>query len=180
MHPVIGGTCRALMAAACLGVLADAQAPASRGNDKTCVLVAATVMAFGQYDPVDTAPLDVQGKILYKCGHEGKAARSTRTSGPQPTDSSDKLIVQISLGTGMSGRFAREMRGSNDSLRYNLYLDSLRTQIWGDGTAGTEVYTANAQPNGKTVIVPVFGRVFPGQDVADGIYLDSLVVTLDF
>ena len=177
MHPVIGGACRALIAAACLGVLADAQTSAPRTSEKTCQLVAASVMAFGQYDPVDAAPLDVDGRISYRCGQASRTM-GTRTSAPQPRQG--PLVVQISLSQGQSGQFDRAMRAGNDLLRYNLYLDGTRTQIWGDGTAGTAVYSQQAQPNNQTVIVPVFGRVFPGQDVAGGNYFDSLVVTLDF
>ena len=179
MHAVIGATCRAVIAASCLVVLTEAQTPSLRGSDKACTLVGASVMAFGQYDPVEDAPLDVQGRISYKCGKVADTrAVVPRTRGPQPRG--EKLIVQISLSTGLSGQFDRIMRGGNDNLRYNLFLDGTRTKIWGDGTAGTEVYSAQAQPNNDVVTVPVFGRVFPSQDVAGGIYLDSLVVTLDF
>jgi spore coat protein U-like protein len=88
--------------------------------------------------------------------------------------------VQISLSPGLAGQFDRRMSGAMDTLRYNLYLDASRTRIWGDGTSGTEVYAAKAQPDNKVVVVTVFGRVFASQDVSAAIYLDTLIVTLDF
>ena len=69
-------------------------------------------------------------------------------------------------------------RAGSGKVRYNLYLDSLRTQIWGDGTSGTEVFTGSAS-TGATA-VPVFGRVFGSQDVSAAIYIDTVIVTLDF
>lgn len=72
------------------------------------------------------------------------------------------------------------MNGAVDRLRYNLYLDSSRTTVWGDGTGGTRVYSDRAQPNNHTVTVPVFGRIYGAQDVGAGSYADSLIVTLDF
>ena len=52
--------------------------------------------------------------------------------------------------------------------------------MWGDGTGGTRVYSEHAQPNNHLVTVPVYGRIFGAQDVSAGIYLDNLIVTLDF
>jgi spore coat protein U-like protein len=165
---------RCAVAAACLAMLPPLQAGQTTRGSKTCVLEEASVMAFGVYDPVDNGPLDVQGRISYRCGtHVSRTARAA-------ADPRSKLIVQISLSTGNSGRFDRYMRGSRDQLRYNLYLDGTRTQIWGDGTSGTEIYSAHAQPNNKVVTVPVFGRVFPLQDVSAGGYFDQLIVTMDF
>ena len=175
MPAVIAAGCRIAFVAACLGAIASAQAQ-PRG-DKTCTLESVNIMAFGVYDPVEDAPLDVQGRISYRCGNKASVSAVPRTVRQDPRGS---LVVQITLSTGMSGRFDRYMRAGIDRLNYNLYLDGTRTRIWGDGTSGTEIYSAKAQPNNKVVTVPVFGRVFPQQDVAAGTYLDQLIVTLDF
>lgn len=176
---MIAAACRTALVASCLGALASAQsAPSVRNSDKTCTLEGVNVMAFGVYDPVDETPLDVQGRISYRCGHNAASVAAVPrnvASNPQ-----GPLVVQISLSTGIAGRFDRYMRAGADQLSYNLYLDGTRTRIWGDGTSGTEVYSAKAQPNNKVVTVPVFGRVFPSQDVAAATYLDQLIVTLDF
>jgi spore coat protein U-like protein len=90
------------------------------------------------------------------------------------------LTVQISLSQGGAGTFQRRMQGGRDTLQYNLYTDAQRVVIWGDGTGGTTIYSQKAQPNNKVETIPVFGRVFGGQDVGAGQYLDNLVVTLNF
>ena len=140
---------------------------------KGCTIVSASPVAFGNYDSITGAPLDVQGQIVYECG---KGAGGKKGNGQVR----DQLSVQISVNQGTAGTFNRQMEGGRDRLRYNLYLDAARIIIWGDGTGGTQTYAATAQPNGQLVTVPVFGRLFAGQDVAGGVYLDNLVVTLDF
>lgn len=134
----------------------------------TCVLDEASVMAFGQYDPMSTAPLDIQGRVSYRCDNS------------RHSSSKAAVNLQITLSTGQAGTFQRYMTGGRDRLRYNLYLDPVRTVVWGDGTGGTQVYTAKGQPNGKVTVVPVFGRVVAEQDVAASSYLDTIIVTLDF
>ncbi len=168
---------RALAIAAALAV-AFATRSAHADPDKTCVLDGASIMAFGIYDPENDSPLDVEGRISYRC------FSGTRTLAPRIVGSSGQvkspLNVQITLGTGGAGSYNRYMSGGREKLSYNLYLDAQRTRIWGDGTAGTQIYAAKGQPNNHVVVVPVFGRVFAGQDVASDFYLDQLIVTLDF
>jgi spore coat protein U domain-containing protein, fimbrial subunit CupE1/2/3/6 len=51
--------------------------------------------------------------------------------------------------------------------------------IWGDGTGGTQTYSALiALP--QSVVVPVYGRVPSGQDVAVGAYVDTITATILF
>ena len=143
-----------------------------------CFLDVRDVMSFGAYDPMDRRPLNVLGRVSYRCGNTAIARNAT---GRSAGDVGEKgLTVQISFSAGSAGRYDRYMQGFGDRLAYNLYLDATHTRIWGDGTRGTEVYTANAQPNNTVVIVPVFGQIFPEQDVAAGVYADSIIVTLDF
>ena len=157
----------------------------AQGNsDVHCVLDEASVMAFGQYDPMSTTPLDVQGRVSYRCDNgqrgNGYGQGQNQGHGQGQGQPKDPLTLQIALSTGQAGTFQRYMSGGRDRLKYNLYLDPVRTIVWGDGTGGTQVYTAHAQPNGHVVVVPVFGRVVPEQDVADSSYVDTIIVTLDF
>src|SRR5215471_4295734 len=78
-------------------------------KDKTCALDSG-VMAFGQYDPMNTAPLDGMGRVSFRCGNKVGESR-------------EALIVQISLSTGQAGTYQRYMSGGRDRLNYNLYLD---------------------------------------------------------
>ena len=163
------------LASACLCAAAPPQA-APRQDKKVCILDGTPVVAFGSYDPMDDTPLDVQGRVSYMCNNSGGDV--SRTGTPVTLG---KLIVQISLSPGNGGTFQqRYLAGGRDRLRYNLYLDPQRTIVWGDGTSGSQTYSEHAQPNGHTVVVPVYGRIFAGQDVEGASYGDTIIVTLDF
>jgi spore coat protein U-like protein len=170
----------AAAACACLGALDQTHNPHVLKGSNACVLEEASVIAFGTYDPTSSASLDTEGRVSYRCGKASLVGDVSQRGVPDLPEPRAKLNVQISFSAGNAGTFIRYMRGGTDQLNYNLYLDALRTQIWGDGTAGTQVYTAQARPNDHVVVVPVFGRVFAGQDVAADFYLDTIIVTLDF
>jgi spore coat protein U-like protein len=171
---------RNLAIAAAVLVAALFTPPAAADPNKTCALDGVSIVAFGVYDPTSDSPLDVQGRVAYRCFNGSNKPASQGVGSPSPGQLKNAINVQISLGTGVAGSYSRYMLGGRDRLRYNVYLDAQHTQIWGDGTGGTQVYASGAQPNNKVVIVPVFGRVFPGQDVSADFYLDQIIVTLDF
>ena len=72
------------------------------------------------------------------------------------------------------------MLNGSEALNYNLYLDTARTIIWGDGTAGTQTYFIKNPPNNQDVAVPVYGRIPTGQSVSKGTYTSTITVTLNF
>jgi spore coat protein U-like protein len=134
--------------------LALAQAPGA------CAVTSVTGLAFGAYDAIAvnrTTPLDTTGQLAYRC--RGVTA-----------------LVTLSAGGGGSGFAPRRLQQGAQRLGYNLYLDAARTQIWGDGTAGTQTYLA---PRGRNTLV-IYGRVFPGQTPPAGTYSDTIVATLNF
>jgi spore coat protein U-like protein len=178
MHALMPRLPRWLPALVLAGALVAAVPPGlgARGQ-KGCALDGATFMAFGNYDPMRNSPLDLQGRVSYRCYNEKSVAG---VDDPAADSDNGKLIVQISLSTGGSGSFNRYMNGTGDRLSYNLFLDPQRQTVWGDGTGGTQYYTEHAQPNNHVVTVPVYGRVFGAQDVGAGSYVDQLIVTLDF
>jgi spore coat protein U-like protein len=142
---------------------------------QSCTIGGAGGIAFGSYDPMTSSGVDVQGQISYSCGKGGILRQPARGGG-----SVRGVPVEISLSPGLAGTFDRRMTGGRDVLRYNAYLDAAHQLIWGDGTGGTQTFTDSTSPNGQLVTLPVFGRLFSGQDVASGAYTDNLVVTLNF
>ena len=72
------------------------------------------------------------------------------------------------------------MRGVNDEVAYNIYLDNNRRTIWGDGTGGTSVYSKNTSADNAVQTVPVYGRMPAGQHATGGAYADMVVITIDF
>ena len=117
-------------------------------------------LEFGVYDPLDPSPLDGTGGITYTC--------------------SAHIVVAIVMTPGSSGTAERTMTGGADTLAYNLYLDSARTKVWGDGTLGTATYVDLNPPIDSTVGVPVYGRIPARQSVSEGRYTDNLTVVMVF
>lgn len=123
-----------------------------------CTVAGVTGVAFGAYDPIvanAAAPRDATGQIQYRCG----------------------AAPLVTLSAGASGSYQpRQLRQGAQALAYNLYRDAARTQIWGDGTAGTT--TVMGQRGNRTLVI--YGRIFPGQPAAAGRYGDTIVATLNF
>lgn len=132
---------------------------------RSCTVEGVSAMSFGDYDPITGNQLDDQAQISYRCTSKDR-------KGP--------IMLEVSLSPGGAGTFNRRMQGGGDVLSYNLYLDAPRDVVWGDGTGGTQVFSDQVQPNNRVVTVPVFGRVFANQDVGPGVYLDNVIVTLNF
>ena len=144
-------------------------APAGAARAETCT-VSATMVAFGSYDPLAGAPLNTAGTVSVTC-----------ISGPPPP----RVDYDILLSTGQASSYGpRAMTNGVSQLNYNLYTDSARTQRWGDGGGGTSIISVrfNVSPPGssQTDNYPVYGRIFAGQNVTTGTYLDSITVTVNF
>ena len=131
--------------------------------------VSATDMAFGNYDPFAGAPLDSTSTISVTCISVGNP----------------RVRYQIQLNTGQSGTYnPRAMTNGVSPLNYNLYRNAGRTRIWGDGSSGTVVrnrrYRLAPVGSTRTRTETVRGRVFAGQNVTVGSYLDTITVTVFF
>jgi spore coat protein U-like protein len=158
---------RAILAVA-LGLFA---ADASAVCTLTCSCsVSTTNVVFGAVSPLSSANTDAVGGVSVTCG--GIAGLFI------------PLTVDISKGGG-SSYAARRMAYGGYTLSYNLYTDSARSSIFGDGTNGTVDASSSVQltalGTGPTANVPVYGRVFGSQTgVAPGPYSDTISVTLTY
>jgi len=131
----------------------------------TCV-IRSTAVKFGKYDVFNVANTDSNGSITYHCN----GYLSPPGSGP----------ITIFLNKGTSLTFTpRFMHNGVNHLNYNLYLDAGLSQIWGDGTGGTSIYSATAV-NAVPVTVTVFGSIPAAQDAHTGAYTDSVKATINF
>lgn len=125
----------------------------------SCQLNSVPTIAFGTLNPL--ADNDIQGDIVWVC-----------TSGTN-------TVIQLN-GGGSGNILARTMAGPS-ALPYQLYTDAGRSQIFGDGTTGSDVGVAGtgyATPDNVTV----YGRVTQGdaQSATNGNYNDTVVVTIIF
>jgi len=139
-------------------LLLPAPAPAA-----SCTLVRVTPLAFGPYSPFGIRSGDWTGEIVFRC------------SSIRPEE-----IVRISLSPGRGAQgWSRRMECPGGALAYQLYLDRERTRIWGDGSGGTFDWRSEGPvPPGVDVVVPVYGRVFAGQNVGACTFDDQVEVTL--
>jgi spore coat protein U-like protein len=145
------------------GVFAGTGQRTHAGAATRCGFVSTSGVRFGSYNAFSDQPLNSAGTIAYQC------------TGVSPAD-----IVTIELSRGNSGSYQpRAMSGPSPRFEYNLYMDAACTMVWGDGSGGSSVYMDHP-PDGRTVSLPIFGRIPPRQLLQAGIYNDLIVVTLQY
>ena len=143
-----------LLAAGALSAAATAEAACT---------ISTTAVNFGTYNVFSASPDDATGQVTYRC------------TAPRPP------LVTIQLDKGGAPTFnPRQMRMGSEILNYNLYLDSTRSTIWGDGTGGSQTYTRSNPPPNQNINVNVFGRIPAGQDVSAGSYGATVTATIFF
>lgn len=130
-----------------------------------CDLVV-TGMEFGDYWPTDARHRDSTGEIRVSCqGEPGQ------------------MLYRIRLSSGNSGSFAARAMSGGGTLNYNLFRDPARSRVWGDGSSGTEVVVGwLVNPRGDGPVSRrhlVYGRLFAGQGVIPGAYVDLIQVTVE-
>jgi spore coat protein U-like protein len=133
--------------------------------------VSATGPNFGIYNPLSASPTLSNGSVTATC---------TRVSGGTQ---SVTLTSSYSIGSG-SSYAARTLRSGTNILNYNLFYDAAFTQIRGDGTGGSQqggaTLTVSRGTPTATATSVIYGRIPAGQDVAPGVYTDTIVVTITY
>jgi spore coat protein U-like protein len=132
-----------------------------------CLVGAATVWAanctlnvqsvvFGTYDALSSQSVDSVGSITVGC--DAFASYS------------------LSLSSGYGTMAGRHLQSGASVLLYNLYSDTVRSIIWGDGSGGTALVNGS----GTSVSYSIYGRVPGRQNVMAGVYSDTVTVSLIF
>ena len=153
---------------------------------KTRLLVAATAFALG----VVLAPAPARACTISSAGvafgaYDPQSAGAEDSAGTVRADCHPSVSAPIvALSTGQSGTFAaRTMTSGPYTLSYNIYSDSGRTIIWGDGTGGavTVTMTGGSVSGGvRRFTGTMYGRIPAGQNVGAGSYLDTIILTITF
>jgi len=128
--------------------------------------IGVTAVSFGNYETFSSIPTDATGTITVNCGYRVVKANV-------------KLGVSSTSGTFNPRRMKRS--GGSDLLDYNIYTDTARTVILGDGTGGTsdiELKRPTGPPADWSETITTYGRIPPGQDVSVGTYSDTLTATV--
>lgn len=133
------------------GLIAVSATPASAA---VCIL-SSTGVAFGNYNTLTSSALDGAGDISVSC------------------DVLSSVTVKLSAGSGTIEQ--RVMTAGTAQLNYNLYTDSGRTTVWGDGITGSTV-----SATGVLITFPVYGRIPALQNVVAGSYGDSITITVSY
>ena len=110
----------------------------------------------------------------------------TYSAGQQPALEAEGIIsyvgcgpgtLTISLDGGTSGKtMDRKMSSGNSKLSYQLYRNSARNEVWGNGSDAFQ--RPLLEPGAGSVTV--YGRIPGGQTVAGGTYIDTVNLTLSF
>lgn len=132
--------------------------------------VSTTAVAFGTYNPLSGSVLDASGNVRVSCG--GVLGLLV------PYD------IALSKG-GYSSQFSpRKMASGAHRLNYDLYTSSAHSQVWGDGSGGSQVVSGSVSIvllGGAANNHPVYGRIPADQStVVPGSYADSVTVTVTY
>lgn len=128
--------------------------------------VTSTPVNFSSYDVFSPIPSDSAGSITVTCNNPDKKS----------------IPVNISISSGNAGIFTpRQMSqtAGPDRMKYNLFIDSSRTAIWGDGTGSTSTVTKIVN---KDIVIneSIYGRIAALQNLSVGTYSDTLTVTVSW
>ena len=133
-----------------------------------CACTVSTITTnFGNYSLFDASPNDTTGNVEVTC----------------TADDSLDVDYNIELNGGDALSFnPRKMSNGGNTLDYNLYTNSGRSIVWGDGTGATvkvnDSYTL-AQTN-EVRNYTVYGRIPAFQNVPVGTYNDTITVTVEY
>jgi spore coat protein U-like protein len=135
----------------------------------SCSINAAT-LTFPAYDPVvahASSPDDATGTITIRC-----------------TSGANGITIDLGGGAHNPGNTQRQMVNATNSsilLSYEVYQDSNRTAVWGQGDNGTVRAGSDLDGTGADVSVTMYGRIGQAQLAAvSGSYGDTLVSTINF
>lgn len=121
-----------------------------------------TLVDFGTYFAL-SGDVDRQGDLNFTCLPTGLELLVSYT-------------LQISAGISANQLDRRMYRGAS-SLRYNLFKDAARTQVFGDGNSGTGTVASSCA---TLCTVPVYGRLYGAQSGTAGGYTDAITISINF
>lgn len=134
---------------------------------------------FGSYNPISSTSLDSATQLIITCQGTLIALEAITVT----------TALSSGSGAGAGSYNPRQMQGviSGDKLNYNLYWDPARTQIAGNGTAGTSILSKSVQVSCDVLFLlcsyepirlTVYGRIFGAQDVGGGDYRLPVPITV--
>jgi spore coat protein U-like protein len=145
----------------CLGVVLAGFAAGAHAQ--TCT-VTATADAFGTYDPFAKNDNKSNASVKIKC----KSYTGT-------------YVMALDAGLYSTGSFARQVsQGSGLYLSYQLYTDTTRSTVWGDGSSGTATISYSCSGGTCNNTQKAYGVMTAKQLVTPGSYSDTITVTVSY
>ena len=150
-------------------LLSVVAAPVIAAGTVSCS-VSATALSFGSYDVFAAGPITSTTTLSVTC---------TLTAGGATT-----VNYAVALSSGFGTFVQRTMKSGAVVLNYNLYSNSTRTTVWGDGTGSAPTVMGSNQVKPATPTFTdnftVYGSVPALQDAAVGAYSDNITITLTY
>ena len=128
-------------------------------------------MAFGIYDSILPAFNDTVATVTVTC--------TPGVANPLTTP----YTITIA-GTGTGNDATRAISSGSHKLYYQVYKDASRSTVWGNG--GTSGAGVSSSVTSLTTVTPalqihtVYARMPPLQAVPPGIYIGTLLLTIDY
>lgn len=166
IHCALATAITVLVPAAATPVNAQSRTASTTLNVSTSIRencrISTTPVAFGTVDVTASAATNAVGNFGVQC-----------TDGTPWT-------VTAGVGNGSGATYtSRRMTSESNLLAYNLYTDSQRTLVFGDGTAGTMTFSGVGNGDGQGGAI--WGRIPGGQaSVPSGNYADVVAITVTY
>jgi spore coat protein U-like protein len=129
-----------------------------------CLVSAATLNFGNAIDPTAASvPIDASTTMTVIC------------------TSTTPYSVALNAGANAGGASvfgSRAMKFGTHTLGYQLYLDSTRATVWGDGTVGSGVLPGTGSGSNQTLTI--YGRLPALTGAVPGTYTDTVTVTVTY
>ena len=162
---------------------------------KAAIVCSALVCSSASWSATAVGSFQVTATILSSCNVTGTTLNFGSNIDPisasVPLDSSSTLSVTCSnttpysvalnAGTNAGGATnfsSRNIKNGTHTLGYQLYTDSGRTSVWGDGTSSTN--TAPGTGSGSAQSINIYGRLPSLSGAVPGAYTDTVTVTISY
>lgn len=127
-----------------------------------CTVSGSTLNFGNALDPVNATAVDATSTLTVQC-----TATTPYT-----------LSLNAGINAGTATNFAgRLLKSGSYSLPYQLYVDSGRSAVWGNGTAST---TYSGTGSGNPQSVTIYGRLPSLTGIPPGVYTDTVTVTISY
>jgi spore coat protein U-like protein len=158
-------------------------------------IVCSTLVCSASWSATAVGSFQVTATILSSCNVTGTTLNFGSNIDPisasVPLDSSSTLSVTCSnttpysvalnAGTNAGGSTnfsSRSIKNGTHTLGYQLYTDSGRSSVWGDGTSSTN--TAPGTGSGSAQSINIYGRLPSLSGAVPGAYTDTVTVTITY